>query len=792
MPSKIVCEAIATLIVAAVPVPLAAQVAEQAVPPVSGAPVAQAAGGVQGASTDPVVAPDRVPAEAPAAGDIIVTAQRRSESLQKVPLSVSVATAEDLAKRNFTDPAQLPLLVPSLQLTSYQGSPGATNFSIRGIGTASFSHLVEPTVATVIDGIVMSRPEMGVAEFSDLARVEVLNGPQGMLFGKNASAGLVNIVTNRPKLGSFEGFANASYENVEAADNASVYKINSTLNVPLTDIAAARITGFYTNQGSLIGNTQPTGFHDFSYKQFGARAKLLIDPGQGLSVYIIGDYTKSDGLGTGAFTPRAQGPALAPLEAAAGIVPSPNNLYQSGEAPSDLHYQIAGAQAEINYAFASGITLTDIIGYRSYVSNHTLDLDLLQGDLLSASAARFRFEQFSNELRLASPSGGALEYQAGLFYLQAFDRRQDRIRGQLGMTTPPPTGTYWLGLNAQDDLSSQSYAGYAQATYHLTSKFSLTGGGRVTHDDLDFMGGYNQDDIFITIAGGPGAANFHRKQEATNFSWRASAQYVLAPSVNFYATVARGYKGPGFNLSWAGSPGAQPVGPETSMDYEGGVKATFGKLLIDVSAYWEDFSNFQVQSFLASGTPGVGSFIIQNAGKLRARGVEGNFSLRLSPQLTLSGAGAYNDAVYRSFLGAPCYVGQTVAQGCVNGAVDASGNRLVNAPRWTGNLAADYTVPIGQRFNVTAHADVYAHTRVNFSPNNDPSTVQGGFAVVNGALAFSPTGGNWTLRAFCRNCLDQRFVSAINSTVVGGAGDYGQSFALDSFRSVGLAVNLRY
>ncbi len=726
-------------------------------------------------------------------GDIVVTAQRRSESLQKVPLSVLVASGELLRDRNFSDPAQLPFLVPSLQLTNFLGSPGATNFSIRGIGTASFSHLVEPTVATVIDGIVMTRPEMGVAEFSDLARVEVLNGPQGMLFGKNASAGLVNIVTNRPRIGAFEGRADLSYENIDAASHVGFYKASSTVNIPLTRISAARITGYFSDQGSLLGNTQPNGFSDFGRQQFGFRAKLLIDPGEGLSVYVTGDYSKSNGIGTGAIVPRSEGPALAALHAAAGVVPSPTNAFLSTNAPTDLRYEIAGGQAEISYLFDSGVSLTNIVGYRSYISHTTLDLDLLQVDLLDSVAPTQRFEQFTNELRVASPSGGKFDYQAGLFYFKGFDSRRDRIRGQLNMTMPPPDGSStWLGLNAQDDLHPTSYAAYAQGIYRFTDKLSLTAGGRLTHDKLRFRGGYNQDDIFITIAGGPGARSYRESQSKTNFSWRGSLQYAFTPAINGYVTVARGYKGPGYNLSWAGTPGAQAVGPETAMNYEAGLKTRLGGLLFNVSAYWENFSDFQVQSFQASGVPGVGSFIIQNAGKLRARGVEASASLQLSPQLTLSANGAFNDAVYKRFQGAPCYVGQTAAQGCVNGAVDASGNRLANAPRWSGNVGVDLRQPVGGDLTLLVHGDVYGRTAVNFAPNGNPFTRQGGYAVANASLGVSGADDAWTLRAFCHNCFDKRFVTTIDSTVVGGPGDYAQGFAVDSFRSIGLALNLKY
>jgi iron complex outermembrane receptor protein len=733
-------------------------------------------------------------AAAPVVDEIIVTAQRRAESLQDVPVSVAVASANTLQARNYTNPAQLVFLVPSLQLTNFQASPGATNFSVRGIGTASFSHLVEPSVATVIDDIVMSRPEMGVAEFSDLSRVEVLNGPQGMLFGKNASAGLVNIVTTRPKIGVFEGFSNASVESLAAAAHPNVYKVDTTLNIPLSSIAAARVTAFYSDEDPLIGNTVAGGFSDFGRKEYGARAKLLIEPTDNWSIYLGADFADSDGMGTGNFTPRSEGPALAGLHASAGVVPSPDNLYQSSDAPSDIQYQIGGAQANVSYTFADGTTLTDIVGYRSYRANHTIDLDLAQIDLLNHAGARFKFEQVTNELRLASRRTGDLTYQGGIFYYRGFDRRQDRLRGNIALGAPPPGKEDWLGIDAQDDLHSQSWAGYAQGSYKATQKLTLTAGGRVTRDKVRFNGGYTDANVVISVAGGgPGPQNFQDTQTHTDFSWRTSAQYALTPEVNAYVTAARGYKGPGYNLSWAGSPGAAPVGPETSMNYEFGLRSTlFGRLLLNGTVYLENFDDFQVQSFKSSGVPGVGSFIIQNAGSLRARGVEANFSLRIDPKLSLSGSAAYNDAVYRRFAGAPCYAGQTPAQGCVAGAVDAAGHRLVNAPAWTGTLGVDYRYPLASGWTVLTHADVYARSKSNFSPNGDPNTLQGGYAVANASLALAGGDERWTLRAFCRNCFDERFVTAIGSTVVGGPGDYGQSFGVDSFRSLGVAVNVRY
>nr|WP_299006010.1 TonB-dependent receptor [uncultured Caulobacter sp.] len=473
-------------------------------------------------------------------------------------------------------------------------------------------------------------------------------------------------------------------------------KADTTLNIPLSSIAAARVTGFYADQDPLIGNAVSGGFSRFGRREYGARAKLLIEPVTAWSIYLGADFADSDGMETGNFTPRSEGPALAGLHAAASVRPSPTNLWQSGDAPSDLHYQIGGAQANVSFTFGNGATLTNIVGYRSYRANHTIDLDLAQIDLLNGAAARFKFDQITNELRVASPEGQALTYQAGLFYYQGFDRRQDQLRGNIALGAPPPGKQDWLGLDAQDDLHSKSWAAYAQASQQVTDRLKLTAGGRLTRDEVRFNGGYSDAAVAITIAGGgPGAQSFRDRQTHTDFSWRTSADYALARDVNVYVTVARGYKGPGYNLSWAGSPGAAPVGAETSMDYELGLRSIlFGRLVFNATAYLENFDDFQVQSFKATGVPGVGSFIIQNAGSLRARGVEANVSLRVDQRFSLSGSLAYNDAIYRRFPGAPCYVGQTAAQGCVGGAVDASGHRLVNAPKWTGTLAADYRYPL--------------------------------------------------------------------------------------------------
>ena len=734
----------------------------------------------------------RANAQASAAGgakleEIVVTAQRREENLRDVPLTVSVATGDDLASRNYTDPAQLQYLVPSLQLTNFQASPGATNFSIRGIGTASFSHLVEPSVATVIDGIVMGRPEMAVMEFSDIERIEVLSGPQGMLFGKNASAGLINIVTTAPRLGENSVSAHAAYESINAASGASDYSGRATLNAAVGESAALRVSAFYSDQNPLIKNINPNPLGDLGRKEAGLRAKLLWKLSDNLDTVFSGDYTSSQGMGTGAYTARAWAPggSFEKLDQAAGIVAGPNNVYQQANAPTDLHYLVGGLQNETTYTLPTGMGLTNIVGYRMYKSHHALDFDLRPVNALDVASAEFNFSQVTEELRLTSPAHSPVEYQFGLFYYKGKSDRSDYDAGNLGLGTPPAGYTSWLGLDSANNLDSTSYAAYGQGTWHINDAFRLTAGGRYTNDKASLYAVQHDGGALYNIASPPNAL-FQPSTSASDFSWRVSPQYNFGPTTVGYITVAHGYKGPGFNLGWTG---AQSVGPETSLNYEAGIKSDIASnVQLNVSVFWEDFKNFQVQSF----DHAAASYFVQNAGKSRSRGSEAQLAWKPVAALRLSAAVAYSDATFTSFTGAACYPGQTVAQGCVAGQADATGNSLANAPKLTASVAADYKAEVSGSLAAFVHADAYSRSTVNFSANGDPNTIQNGYQIANMSIGLGASDERWKASIYCRNCFDKRFVSYIESNPGGAVGDYDQSFAIDSFRAVGASIDVRF
>lgn len=724
--------------------------------------------------------------------DIVVTAQRRSESVQKVPLSVTVLTSDALQERHFSDPAQLQFLAPNLQFTSFAVAPGATNFSVRGIGTASFSHLIEPSVATVIDGVVLGRPEMGVMQFSDLDRVEILAGPQGMLFGKNASAGLINIVTTRPKLGRTEFIAHAETGIVNGASKCCATLLQSTVNAPLGSDAAIRINGYFSDENALVRDVFPNPGSNYGHREYGVKPKLLWEPNDQFTVYLSGDYAHGTGLGTGAITPRAVAPGspLIPFEEAAGIVPSPTNLERSANGPTNVTFDVGGAQSQVDLKLDGGLTLSNTLAYRKYKAHHSFDADYHQIPDLDQISAHFNFDQVTEELRLSSNSGGRFDYQAGVFWYSGQTNRSDYASANLNLGPPPPGLVNWAGFDAFDDLRSRSDAIYAQGTLKATDSLRLTGGGRYTWDRLTDVASNVISDFAFGFA--PAAA-YTQKTRAKDFSWRVSAQYDFAPAIMGYVTVSTGYKGPGFNQVYGGG---LPIGPENSTAYEVGLKSRFGSsLLFNISAYWETVKDLQVQAF----RPDIPAYITSNAGSLRSRGVEAELRWNPAPSLNLTGNLSYNDATFTSFSHAQCYPGQTLAQGCVADALnpsntftDATGNRLQNAPKWAGNIAADYDPMLNDRMKGYFHADVYARTRVNFSANGNPATAQPGYSIVNGSAGVGAEDGSWRASLFCRNCFDKRFVTFIESNPGGIAGDYGQSFGLTSFRTVGVSFDLRY
>jgi iron complex outermembrane recepter protein len=733
--------------------------------------------------------------------EIVVTAQKRQENLQKVPIAITAVSADALRDRNIEEAAELPQLVPSLQQQSINNQVGSVNFAIRGVGTAIYGPQVESSVGTVVDEVAMSRPQFAAIQFFDMDRIEVLRGPQGMLFGKNASAGLINIVTNQPELGKFDALADFSTGLRDTDNSGTNVLAEGALNIPISPESALRITAFVNHEDAFDQNTFNPG-EDLGMTQGGVRVKYLIKPDDHWNILIAADYVKEDGPGNSVIMRRsdAAGGFIAGLDQKAGIVASPDNTSMASNGPWFNHFTVGGEQANVTYTFDSGLSITDIAAYRFYTDSSNGDFDMLPESVWDITAQQRDYTQFSNELRVASPSGGRFEYQFGTYYLnlRAFDQTQQALN-LAGLFPPTAAGITNLGSDFRPQSWNESVAAFGQAAFKVTDQFRLRAGVRETYDDVRFK------DVFLAQGHGYVFAlplyplvPFDNHTDNTNFSYRAGAEYDIEPDVMGYVTYARGYKGPTYDQL-----NGHLVNPEIPDDLEVGLKGTFfeRKLSLNVALFDENFHQFQAQAQEPGGATG---FETLNAGNLTSRGVEVEFRARPIEGVTLSGGFTFNDAYYESFQGVACYpglpTGPVAAKGvCApNNTTDASGNRLAYAPRWAGTFSATYERAFTGNLNWFIEGNSYYRSSVNFSPAGDPQDRIGGYAILGASLGVETTDGRWKLNFYARNLADKRIPSYVTEDPLDGfygdakkGGDYWQQFDANSFRLIGLSLAYR-
>ena len=723
-------------------------------------------------------------------GEIIVTAQKRAENLQKVPISATVVNADQLAARQIFDPSQLQLVAPSLQIKSFNAQLGASNFSIRGVGTLSFANSIESSVTSVIDGVVMGSPSFGFMNYLDVAQIEVLNGPQGMLFGKNASAGLVNITTTRPILGKFEGQLMGEIAQMQVPEEGLLYRLQGIVNVPVGENVALRVSASQTHTDPVIKNLIIVPGSQYGQDQTSLRAKLLWEPTSALSIMIAGDYAHSSGVGSGGSADRIVRPT-SPFNAEnvqLGIIPNPDNVFSSYGGPTVASFDVGGVQANIDYEFSDGHSLASITAWRKFKADNLFDTDKHRINLADTNHQLSNASQFTQELRLASPLGKFFEYQLGLYYYSSDSNTDVIAAGALSFAfppPPPPPGFIALaGVNLYGAMQTKSYAAFGQGTLNLTDRARLTFGGRYTYDKLKLQA---SADKVGYVAAFPGSMLGSRNQETSekNFSWRLGGQYDLSDDIMAYASVARGYKGPGFNVSI--DPRAQLVESEIPTSYEAGVKSMLfdRHLILNISAYTSKFKNFQAQAFDAV----TNGYILLNAGSLKSRGFEVEASVLPAEGLSFNLGVSYSDAYFSDFQFDKCYPFQPVCR--PNGTTDSTGNSLPNAPKWTGSLTGRYETPVSESLAIFLQGAVYARTKSNFSSNEDPNTILPGYTLFDASIGLKDLQDGLKMTFFCRNCFDKRQPTFINSNSQ-ARGDYYHMFGLNSFRTIGLSLEGRF
>ncbi len=601
---------------------------------------------------------------------------------------------------------------------------------------------VEPSVATVLDGVVLARPGQSTLDLVDIDRVEILRGPQGTLFGKNASAGVINIVSKDPaptlgvnaQLGYYEG---------------NEYRVRLGASGPIAKDLFFSLTGLIGGYDGNVTNVI-TGDKVNGYKRRGVRGKLVYEPAANVKLTLAGDYaytfenvptgvfvsTSRVAFPSGAVTPNAD---LAAILAADGIVPGADNTRVHPTFDSEVRDKNYGGAftAEIGLG---DYTLTSITAYREWKNRQHQDWDST-GTLTAATAAGADLgtvdsNQFSQELRLASPRGGFIDYVVGLYYFRTVDneRYQRDVTRLVGGAPVPDRGvaTYRTDLN--------NYSAFGEANLNFTPRFRAIVGARLIHDDLE----YSHARVATTTAGVAGIRpNFASTGSTgnTDYSLRLGLQYDVSDRLNAYATYSRGYKGPAYNVFFNMQAfDVNPLAPETSDSYEAGLKGGSGNGLATYSlaAFLTKFHGFQANfqdTYL-------GSLVTRliNAGDVSTRGVEGDVTLRPVHGLSLSGSFAYDDAHIDSFL-CPASAGG----GCAN----VNGQPLPFAPKWKFHVDGSYRIPVSDTLGVELQTDYSWKDRTQYSITETPDTIQPAYGIWNASIALA-SGDRWELRGLVK------------------------------------------
>ncbi|MEE4152810.1 MAG: TonB-dependent receptor [Erythrobacter sp.] len=741
----------------------------------------------------PVHAQDGAASQEAADGEentIIVTATRRAESLQDVPVAVTAISGEALDNVGVFSVETLTQVAPSITFTQSTNDQN-NSVNIRGVGTSVFSQGVEPSVSIVIDDVVMARQAVGFQDLADIERVEVLRGPQSTLFGKNASAGVISVTTQEPTdtfSGSIDG----------AVAEGGEYTLRGTLSGPIAGALSGRITGFYRSFDGHIDNADGRDLN--GYENWGFRGKLLFEPDPDFRFTLIADYRESEqdcciyvardtsGAIGAAANGRLDGLLLP-------VVAGRENAQSNVNAPVFNDSEQFGVSGKAEIGLGGGYTLTSISAFRDYDFRNNLDVDLLPleepipgfitFDLNSGTTA---ISQMSQEIRLVSPQGPPVDFVLGGFaFILDLDRTFSR-RFEIAI----PAGPNIVRINQSGQFASAvtttNLAVFGSANVYLTDDTVLFGGARLLSERLDYRIDRDPADVLVPgdrpFGGGPGrAARVRGETEDTAWTGDVGIRHEFTPEINVYARYARGYKGRAIDVGFGAPPDVQPIEAETSDAYEIGIKSELfdGDLTLNIAAFRTDFENFQEEAAVL--VEGQGNILnaetrLTNVGSVRTSGVEIEALYTPSEYTFVQGGLSYTDAQITEFANAPCYFGQNAVTGCVpvtlddRGTPDAtddvisnlqdlSGARLPNAPEWRLTGTVRQGIPIGASFVPFVQVSGSWQSEVNYSLLNDPRTVQGAFAIVNLAAGLEAEDGSWSATVFVNNVFDQFYATNI-------------------------------
>ena len=698
-------------------------------------------------------------------GEIVVTAQKQSESLQEVPLAITAITSDALQRSAITDLQGVTANIPNLNLGQQLG---VAKIALRGIGLESLQPGAEGSIAFHVDEVFISRSVAALASFYDIEQVEVLRGPQGTLYGRNATGGSINLITRGPR-DYLNGYANLT------VGNYGRVVTEGAIGGPIVeDVLSARIA-FQTQDRNGYGENTITGSDIDDLKSRSVRGSLRFTPTDRLTLNLKGDYywqqDRSGGyhyLGAAGFS--APGVPIEPIGLAlGGLVASDRRDITNNFDPSNK-MEFWGLTGKLNYELTDSLDFVSITAYRELDYTTSSDIDSTSAPLSRINQAEQDW-QFSQELQLVG-NHDRLSWLVGLFYFKEDDRGQLAIPFDNRIVGFPAPGDFVRGYYGGGFIKTEAIAAFGQASYEVLDDLTLTLGARYSSEEktnrdesiFDVFTPFDFDSsISASLETPPGAAVIDRDRRFRSFTPRIALDYQATPDVLIYASWSKGFKAGTYSLGSF----TPAVEPEEVSALEGGIKSSLfdRRVRLNLAGFYYDYTDLQVGKVVNQLT------VLENAANATIYGLEAEMQAEVAEGLEVDANVSWLHARFDDYVSAdpsrPFGDGTTVDdQG--QPAFDLAGNRLGQSPDFTFFVGAQYTLPTNAG-DFTLRGEVSYRDRVYFTPFNVDYVSQAPFAKANAFLNWESQSGSWNASVFVKNITDKTTISSayISSVIFG-------------------------
>jgi iron complex outermembrane recepter protein len=675
--------------------------------------------------------------------EVIVTAQKRSESLQEVPVAVNAFSAATIQEAGINNTADLAVMTPSLHSLNVQ-SPFTTKLQIRGIGTAQSDPALEPSVGVFVDGVFLGRSGLGMSDLTDIERIEVLQGPQGTLYGKNTNAGAISVITKRPSFEGFEGYVEASVGDYDMG------KLTLAATGPLSDTLAYRLSGNIHRRDGYMENSGAADGNDAD--DWNVQGKLLWEPNDRLSLMLAGSHV--DRNNTCCVPDATQGDPVQAELAQRGLPQDKNDPRDYKIATNrDAEFALESdtLSLHIDYVLEWG-SITSITAWNDYDYTQLVDQDRSQLDIIGGPGEFYSGDSLSQELRLDSQVGDNIDYQLGLFYYEQTTQRGDgtttvtlgddfltiaaqEIGPVIAQIAAP--GDYLFGKGVWDN---DTFAIFGQATWHIGERWHLTGGLRWTDEEREAELFSDNVSTAPAVANGvtsylgristPVDDTFNRSSD--NVDWLLKAAFDLSEGTMIYASAATGTKSGNFN-GVNGTPEQREFDDEDTLGYELGAKSTFldSRVRLNSAIFYTEVDDYQFQQGLPDG-----GAIVSNEAEVEVSGLDLQLEALPLENLTLTAGLLYMHDY-------------DVVSG------PNEGKKLSTTPDYTANLGATLVFPLADGALYLRGDYMYMDDHVTNNSNEPEDVAFQDRTAVNAKLGWR--NDNWNLSVWGKNLTDDGY-----------------------------------